>query len=524
MQIRRPGDRVSPGINRPGFSTFTVKSGKNDDEGTAFKAKTADEKVVPIIMRGERGHGGSAEVIIPGGKRVSLTIDQASRLRNSIGMYDLSEVKKLVDAIKAGGKLPTSEHANHELGIVRLMIEKSPPGWSGTVKAMKRHMPNDKAFALAWSMHKKGNKPHYRSEKGGSTSDGEPRKKAKYQDEGSMMTTGRGMSAALASGLFEADGDQEDDLTFIADPDEMRRSIEQKLGLANMRCPDDVIDVITSMYDEKDVPAAVYAAAMGMGRAEQNASASAAKVLNQLKPADVAAALIRSVRATGSASVGDAEKWWMSEIGKFDKDRGLPDGNNIDASSSQEVQPYIDSMSVDESVDDAFDASLDELPIGYGALSSFQVIGIESGYRVPEEMRDSDDHSTERALDRVAAVAAIRGGTFQDNRPASAARSLPDLPGVCNRINPGRYTAESIDRLDFATRLRMAEAFDRFTGSAPDMSHDELVDAEAYRSMLIAQNSDPSGRATPIAAFNGLGKVTVSAADDAFDDAVDDDE
>jgi hypothetical protein len=45
--------------------------------------------------------------------------------------------------------------------------EKSPPGWKGSVKAMKRDQASGKMskrinpFALAWSMHKKGAKPHY---------------------------------------------------------------------------------------------------------------------------------------------------------------------------------------------------------------------------------------------------------------------------------------------------------------------------------------------------------------------------
>lgn len=513
--VRRPGDKITPGINRPGFSTFTVKSGKHDDEGTAFKAKTADGKTVPIIMRGQRGEGGSAEAVVPGGKRVSLTIDQASKLKDNISMYDLADVPKLIASIRGGKKLPE----NVDLLAVSSLLEKSPPGWSGTVKAMKKHMPDDKAFALAWSMHKKGAKPHYKPSKGGSTSEGNPEKKAKYQDEGKRMST---LSEALDLCLSEADGDQDDDLTFIADPAEMQRSIEQKLGLANMRCPDDVLSVITSMYDEKDVPAAVYAAAAGMARAEQNASASAAKVLNQLKPSDVAAALIRSVQATGSASVKDAERWWTSEIGKFDKDRGSPAANNITVANSGEVQPYIDSLST-EDVDSAFDASIDELPIGYGALSSYDIIGIESGYRAPEEMRDSDDRGAERSVDRAAAVGAIRDGVARNMQTAPAIRNSPDLPGVGNRINPNQYTAESLDTLDFATRLRMAEAYDRFTGNAPDMSQDELVDAEAYRALLIAQNSDPMGKATPIAAFDSVGKVEIGV-DDAFDAAVDDDE
>jgi hypothetical protein len=43
--------------------------------------------------------------------------------------------------------------------------EVSPPGWSGTVKAMKKHKEIDNPFALAWYMKKKGDKPHYKPEK-----------------------------------------------------------------------------------------------------------------------------------------------------------------------------------------------------------------------------------------------------------------------------------------------------------------------------------------------------------------------
>ena len=39
--------------------------------------------------------------------------------------------------------------------------EDAPPGWKGTVKKMKGHKEIDNPFALAWSMKKKGAKPHY---------------------------------------------------------------------------------------------------------------------------------------------------------------------------------------------------------------------------------------------------------------------------------------------------------------------------------------------------------------------------
>jgi hypothetical protein len=63
--------------------------------------------------------------------------------------------------------------------------EVSPPGFSGTVKAMKKHKKEiDNPFALTWHMKKKGDKPHYKPEaKDGSKIDHEPEKKEKYKDE-----------------------------------------------------------------------------------------------------------------------------------------------------------------------------------------------------------------------------------------------------------------------------------------------------------------------------------------------------
>jgi hypothetical protein len=44
------------------------------------------------------------------------------------------------------------------------MLEVSPPGWSGTVKAMKKNKDIDNPFALAWFLKKKGAKPRYKPE------------------------------------------------------------------------------------------------------------------------------------------------------------------------------------------------------------------------------------------------------------------------------------------------------------------------------------------------------------------------
>tara|TARA_Y100000593_G_C4254616_1_gene308964 strand:+ start:215 stop:1198 length:984 start_codon:yes stop_codon:yes gene_type:complete len=55
--------------------------------------------------------------------------------------------------------------------------EVSPPGFKGTVKAMKKHKEIDNPFALAWHMKNKGDKAHYKDK------DGKPEKKEKYKEE-----------------------------------------------------------------------------------------------------------------------------------------------------------------------------------------------------------------------------------------------------------------------------------------------------------------------------------------------------
>jgi len=45
-----------------------------------------------------------------------------------------------------------------------MVDEKSPPGWSGTTKAMKKHRDISDPFALSWWMKKKGYHPHHKPE------------------------------------------------------------------------------------------------------------------------------------------------------------------------------------------------------------------------------------------------------------------------------------------------------------------------------------------------------------------------
>jgi hypothetical protein len=71
----------------------------------------------------------------------------------------------LINAADAGKK-PQEALDSYEAKMESL-DEVSPPGFSGTVKAMKKRHPEiDNPWALAWSMYKKGAKPHKKPEKG----------------------------------------------------------------------------------------------------------------------------------------------------------------------------------------------------------------------------------------------------------------------------------------------------------------------------------------------------------------------
>jgi flavodoxin len=61
--------------------------------------------------------------------------------------------------------------------IKEVIDEVSPPGWGGTVKAMKKHKDIDNPWALAWHMKGKGDKPHYKDK------EGSPKKYKKYKHE-----------------------------------------------------------------------------------------------------------------------------------------------------------------------------------------------------------------------------------------------------------------------------------------------------------------------------------------------------
>lgn len=98
--------------------------------------------------------------------------------------------RAILEAGNSAGDPPARRATADDRMVAELrsaISEKSPPGWKGSVKAMKKHTDTfstdeddeDKInpYALAWSMHKKGAEPHYKD------SD-KAEKKKKYQNEG----------------------------------------------------------------------------------------------------------------------------------------------------------------------------------------------------------------------------------------------------------------------------------------------------------------------------------------------------
>lgn len=77
---------------------------------------------------------------------------------------------------------------------LRTLSEVAPPGFKGTVRAMKAHGHTgkgkdkiDNPYALAWHMKNKGDKPHYKDQK--TSKRGKPVKFKKYRDEDSKEET-----------------------------------------------------------------------------------------------------------------------------------------------------------------------------------------------------------------------------------------------------------------------------------------------------------------------------------------------
>lgn len=123
----------------------------------------------------DKNHNGKIDgqdfSILRGMKKEEVTTDTTKgREKGSINSFTPAKVTLKGDVEKKPDpKEPEETTARKSIEAKGVKTEEtvqevSPPGWSGTVKAMKKHKKIDNPFALAWSMKKKGAKPHYKPE------------------------------------------------------------------------------------------------------------------------------------------------------------------------------------------------------------------------------------------------------------------------------------------------------------------------------------------------------------------------
>ena len=483
--------------------------------------------------------------------------------------------------VSKGGQ-PTTLAASLELGLGDELAEdeelelseKAPPGWAGTVKAMKKHMDADKAFALAWTGYKQGKEPHYK-DSGSTKAKGEPVKKKKYQDE---AEGGDGCPC----------GDDHDSCgcktckKLKAKERTMREAYEQD--------DDDFLDTSADMASgvgdrqERAVPNTPGPIGKPNTVADQRAELGAAKGSNSIS-SQLSMAIGRGVSGTGPSNPG---------VDSLDPDRGDYDANAFNWPNV--IHDYQDSMGEDElSADDLFNLALAEdgelgesvsLPaetmaianylaskhgevgvselrrrhgmtekwakkllalakaafrgagvprsemrrreadparwfrekvhpvlvamhqsegsgrgkknedyaIGDGALAGTQAIGQDAGYELPYSMGGNEDLASESPVDRDAAAAMIQDAVKQDSKTAKMQTVAPW--GIGRASNPTKYTAESLNDYPADDRIRMAEAYDRLVGGAPDLSKEELVDAEHYKALVTKHASRVAGQSS----------------------------
>ena len=74
--------------------------------------------------------------------------------------YPLTSHERNPAPVRARGTIPTRVAASWNPTFDKLIKEISPPGFEGTVKAMKKHDDIDNPYALSWYMKKKGYQSH----------------------------------------------------------------------------------------------------------------------------------------------------------------------------------------------------------------------------------------------------------------------------------------------------------------------------------------------------------------------------
>lgn len=209
-EVQKPGSRAGKGyFDHRGWWQYGERPGKERTTRAAEKQlglgpmkPAADEKKDEDIREGVRGANvaktilqqlggnkfqamtGAKDFVSSGSNSLSFKIPKNASGANGVhiqlteddtydvefvhakttGGYERKTVKKLtgVHADQLQSTFKEITGMDTSLGTAGGETMKSaPPGWSGTVEHMKQHKDISNPFALAWSMKKKGMRPHY---------------------------------------------------------------------------------------------------------------------------------------------------------------------------------------------------------------------------------------------------------------------------------------------------------------------------------------------------------------------------
>ena len=164
-----PEDRVHRNAAGGGMEEVGLLAEDEDEE--LDEAKRVPSKILKLTrqLTKETGVPGKVtsenyqEMIAASIKKLE---DRANKLSGEKGERLRTRIVAVKRVAKTMGLTKVAAEDAAEV-IGDLLNEVSPPGWSGTTKAMKtKHPEIDNPFALAWSMHKKGAKPGIKPEKG----------------------------------------------------------------------------------------------------------------------------------------------------------------------------------------------------------------------------------------------------------------------------------------------------------------------------------------------------------------------
>ena len=177
-------EEVKPPVHYGGKGTegakFDLYMQKRKQDNAKAAPKTQKEEVESIeegLMTGitlakkvKNDEGGHDQDVHHKGKKIGTISSYSHRTGTKYGMSHDASGDAMAGSRSHEEALSDlrQAHAEHLKSMkseeVEQVVEKAPPGFEGTVKAMKKHKEVTNPFALAWSMKNKGYKSHKKAD------------------------------------------------------------------------------------------------------------------------------------------------------------------------------------------------------------------------------------------------------------------------------------------------------------------------------------------------------------------------